>query len=154
MKNGERIESNDYYDLLVSQRHDNNISFPVLPNTKNFVCLVNKREYAVGIEFLRNESDIIKDILDKVNTKFAASKSEILIVDFTESVIISDVKDMEDEFNKLKKVIPSNRLAIILGIKFDIDSDNKLVKKSHSYMIRGKDFREIVDFENDFLKVI
>ena len=131
---------NNEYDLMINKcRRGGNIAFPIDINKGGMINMSSRKGYVLNIHYTNNPFNINKFILNK-STKKACSESQMLIIDFSGSIVIKNHKDFINYINLNfdKKITPENLIAIIfikfselqagitLSIKYFVRENNKI----------------------------
>ncbi|MFA5184150.1 MAG: hypothetical protein WC456_01340 [Patescibacteria group bacterium] len=145
-----RSISNNIYDLNLQPRFGGSVSMPLIPGERKVVCLSNKVDYALKIEFITGSKDLLSLILAK-NSRSAAQRSSVLIIDLSSGSSHHFSLDyIAKELDRIKNSLPASNLAIIVAVNFYFKGGT--IECRRSYIIRGREDKRIVAFENIFLK--
>lgn len=142
---------NKFYTILIKPRNVNMISMNVIPNKDTAYCLSSEKEFSIAVEFRKEKINLLDCIFDK-NKKEACKNSQVLILDFTNSLFVKNAQDLEKEFKKIKSSFPANNLAVIIGIRFYFNKG--FLQRDYQYLIRGKEDDRIKQFNEGFLKLV
>lgn len=141
------VTENDLYHLSVTV-HTDDVALTVSPNTNRSACISVMGDHSLCVDFIGNEP-ILLDMVHEKLLKDAAAQSRVLIVDFTNSVVVRDLNDVQGQFDRLKKGLDLKGVDMIVGVIFSLT--DKTFVKQRWYILRENKSTDIAEFEKAFL---
>ncbi len=139
-------ESNQYFNVTVEDRSDI-LATPHL-HTTGPTYLSRRENYDLAITFNKNKIDLTAEIEDKLKHS-AASSSHILIIDFTNSVLIKNENDIQALFESIKLKGSEWHISLITGVIFTIERN--MLRVTRKYIVKQDRDDKIKEFETRFL---